>query len=80
MTHGGLGGVYEAIFSKVPMICFPVFAEQEFNADIMVHKGFGVKVELTTATEQQISDAINEIVNNHARYVILIRYLTNIIF
>lgn len=56
--------MYEAIYSKVPMICFPVFAEQEFNADLMVHKGYGIKLELTTLTEPQITEAIGKILND----------------
>jgi len=64
MTHGGLGGVYEAVFSKVPMICFPVFAEQEFNADLMVHKGYGLKLELTTLEAEGLTKAINTILKD----------------
>ncbi|ODM72120.1 UDP-glucuronosyltransferase 1-5, partial [Orchesella cincta] len=58
ITHGGLGGIYESILSKVPMICFPVFAEQDFNADIMVEKGYGIKLELITLKEEELTDAI----------------------
>jgi len=64
MTHGGLGGFYEAVFSKVPMICFPIFAEQEFNADLIVNKGYGLKMELTTLNEEELTQNINTILKD----------------
>lgn len=46
------------------MICFPIFAEQEFNADLMVQKGFAIKMELLTLTEEELTDGISKIIYN----------------
>ncbi|CAL8137630.1 unnamed protein product [Orchesella dallaii] len=64
ITHGGLGSVYESILSKVPMICFPIFAEQEYNANSMVEKGYAIKLEIITLKENELIDAITQILTN----------------
>ncbi|CAL8137624.1 unnamed protein product [Orchesella dallaii] len=64
ITHGGLGGIYESILSKVPMICFPIFAEQEYNANAMVQKGYGIKLELIGLKEDELTDAVSKILND----------------
>lgn len=64
VTHAGLGGIYEATYNKVPMICFPVFAEQEYNSDIIVQKGNGIKLEVTTLKESEIVDAVTKILTD----------------
>ncbi|ODM87568.1 UDP-glucuronosyltransferase 1-9 [Orchesella cincta] len=64
ITHGGVGGIYESILSKVPMICFPIFAEQEFNANTMVEKGYGIKLELISLKEEEVTDAVAKILSD----------------
>ncbi|ODM94360.1 UDP-glucuronosyltransferase 1-2 [Orchesella cincta] len=58
ITHSGIGGVNEAIFSSVPMICFPLFAEQDYNADLVELKGFGIKMEITNLIVEDLENAI----------------------
>lgn len=56
--------MYEAIFSQVPMICFPIFAEQEYNANLMELKGYGIKMELTEINEPELTANIKKIIGD----------------
>ncbi|CAL8144005.1 unnamed protein product [Orchesella dallaii] len=58
ITHSGLGGVTEAIFSSVPLICFPIFAEQDYNANLVEQKEFGIKMEIVDLNENELENAI----------------------
>ncbi|CAL8137626.1 unnamed protein product [Orchesella dallaii] len=66
ITHGGLGSIYESVLSKVPMICFPILAEQEHNAISMMEKGFGIKLELVTLKEEELTDALSQVLTNES--------------
>ncbi|CAL8143999.1 unnamed protein product [Orchesella dallaii] len=65
MTHSGIGGVNEAIFSSVPLICFPIFAEQDFNAQLVEQKGIGIKLEITDLKEEDLKNAILRILGDN---------------
>ncbi|CAL8144007.1 unnamed protein product [Orchesella dallaii] len=65
ITHSGLGGVNEAIFSSVPLICFPVFAEQDYNANLVEQKEFGIKMEIVDLTENELENAILKILGDN---------------
>ena len=41
IAHCGAGGVYEALYHAVPILCFPLFAEQEHNAVVVVQHNSG---------------------------------------
>lgn len=44
MTHCGWGSITEALTTKTPLIGVPIFAEQTFNANLVVKKKIGVKL------------------------------------
>lgn len=58
ITHAGLGSINEAIYYGVPMILFPLFAEQDFNANFMEPRGVGIKLEILTLKSEQLQQAI----------------------
>ncbi|CAG7727564.1 unnamed protein product [Allacma fusca] len=58
ITHGGLLGIHEAICSGVPLIVAPVFAEQEYNGNRIHSRRRGIKIELTTLTQEELDNAI----------------------
>ena len=71
ITHGGINSVYEAIDREVPMIVFPLAYDQPGNAKMMVNKGIARELDLNTFTEDDLINAINEMMTNE-------EYLENI--
>jgi len=61
ITHGGLLGIQEAVFHAVPMIAFPLFAEQDYNAQRLESTGRGLKLEIGSFTSLDLQDAIRKI-------------------
>ncbi|CAL8107600.1 unnamed protein product [Orchesella dallaii] len=61
ITHGGLLSMHESIFHQVPMIVFPVFAEQDYNGERLQRTGRGLTLEITSFTQEQLEDAINKL-------------------
>ncbi len=66
VTHSGIGGIMEAIYSSDPLICFPLFSEQDYNAQLAQKRGFGIKMEITTLTEEDMGDAIRKITTDNS--------------
>ena len=64
ITHCGNGGLSEAIYHGVPMVGFPVFADQPHNAVHMVRRGFGVSLDVKHFTTSELVSAINEVLSN----------------
>jgi len=64
ITHSGIGGVNEAIYSSVPLICFPMIAEQDYNAQLVELKGVGIKMEITNFSEDEMENAITKILGD----------------
>jgi MGT family glycosyltransferase len=61
ITHGGLGGVKEAIFFGVPMIVFPCRWDQPHNAARVVYHGIGVRGNINDASVEQIHSLIDAV-------------------
>ncbi len=64
ITHAGLLGIQEAIYNSVPLISFPIFAEQDYNAERIHRKEYGIRLELVTVTQPQIEDAVQRILTD----------------
>lgn len=64
ITHGGMLGTTEGFYHGVPMIGIPIFGDQPVNVARNVQKGFAVALDKTNLTEQSISWAIEEVLNN----------------
>ncbi|ESO82400.1 hypothetical protein LOTGIDRAFT_94166, partial [Lottia gigantea] len=64
ITHCGANGIREAIIGGVPMLGFPLFAEQPGNAFRLQSRGFGIKMDLYWDNEDDIVKSINEIIEN----------------
>jgi UDP:flavonoid glycosyltransferase YjiC (YdhE family) len=41
LTHGGNGSIYQALYGGVPVLCYPVIFEQEWNVRRIADLGFG---------------------------------------
>ena len=67
ITHCGNNGQYEALHHGVPMIGFPLFAEQKHNAFRMVEKGFGLAHDIYTVTTDDLVSSMDRILHeDHA--------------
>uniref|UniRef100_A0A915DLF0 UDP-glucuronosyltransferase n=1 Tax=Ditylenchus dipsaci TaxID=166011 RepID=A0A915DLF0_9BILA len=64
MTHCGLNSINEAALAAVPMIGMPLFADQLYNAAIMVNKGIGVHVPIESTNDPQVLiEALDKVLN-----------------
>ena len=61
ITHGGLGGVKEAIFFAVPMIVYPCRWDQPHNAARIVYHGLGVRGDIHNVSVHHIHSLIDAI-------------------
>ncbi|XP_071111018.1 UDP-glucuronosyltransferase 1-2-like [Haliotis cracherodii] len=64
ITHCGANGQNEAFLNGVPMIGFPIFAEQPYNAKKLGYFGFGIAMDLKTFTVDDLVSNINEVIQN----------------
>ena len=64
ITHCGSNGQQESILAGIPMIGFPVFAEQPHNAGRLVRKGFGLRLDLRGFSVEELVSAIEEVITN----------------
>lgn len=64
MGHGGINGMHEAVYFGIPMIVFPIVADQDFNGNTVVSKGYGIKLEITRFTQGDLQNALHELVTN----------------
>ena len=64
ITHCGLNSLNEALNSGVPIIGFPVFADQPLNAEKLVGKGFGLKLDLRSFRVEELISSIEEVITN----------------
>lgn len=64
VTHAGLGSMIEAIYNAVPLISFPIFAEQDYNANFLEPRGIGIKLEIIDLKSHHLQNAIVAITTN----------------
>lgn len=70
LTTGGRTGLFEAIYHGVPVICFPLYElEHSTNCDKIVHRGFGKVLDIVGSSEEDIYEAIMDVLSND-RYAI----------
>ena len=64
ITHCGINGLYESIYQGIPMVAFPLFGDHHYNAFQMQYKGFGIALDITKFTSEDLVKAINEVLGN----------------
>ncbi|KAJ8954689.1 hypothetical protein NQ318_011381 [Aromia moschata] len=64
ITHSGLLSTIETVYFGVPILAFPVFGDQKLNAAFAVGNGIGLSLSIFQLTEEKLSDALREIINN----------------
>ena len=64
ITHCGSNGQQESVLAGVPMVAFPVFADQLQSAGRIVRKGFGLRLDLKGFSVDELVSAIEEVLTN----------------
>ncbi len=64
ITHCGANGQFEALYHGVPMIGFPLFAEQFYNAKRMEYKNYGIPLNSKQFTSEELVSTINEVITD----------------
>ncbi|XP_077978887.1 UDP-glucuronosyltransferase 2C1-like [Glandiceps talaboti] len=62
--HGGLNGVYEAIYHGVPIVGMPLYNDQLDNIPWLTEKGMAVTLDVKTLTEDILYDAVLKVVTD----------------
>ncbi|CAG2104069.1 unnamed protein product [Medioppia subpectinata] len=64
ITHGGNNSVTETFSFGKPMIIMPLFADQYDNAQRVMEKGFGIRLNPHTVSEQELLNSIEKLLND----------------
>lgn len=64
ISHGGLGSVVESMYHGVPIVGMALFGDQMANIQTVVRDGWAVSVDPNILTEESITDAIQEVLQN----------------
>ncbi|XP_034364867.1 UDP-glucuronosyltransferase 2B1-like isoform X2 [Arvicanthis niloticus] len=64
IAHGGINGVYEAIYHGIPIVGIPLFADQPDNINHMVAKGAAVRVDFNTLSATDLLTALKTVIND----------------
>ena len=68
VLHGGLGGIQEALLSKVPIICLPQMFDQWDNAVRIEFHHLGMMINPHSLTRDKMVNAINSILQHYSAY------------
>ncbi len=71
ITHCGFNGLFEALYHGVPLLGIPIFNDQPYNAQKILHLGFGRVLDLMTLNSDTLTKTIHDVINNET-------YLQNI--
>jgi len=63
VSHVGHNSLYEAAYHGVPVVAFPLFADQFYNAKKAVHFGFGLNVDHRSTNAQQLLETIELVIS-----------------
>uniref|UniRef100_F1L2P5 UDP-glucuronosyltransferase n=1 Tax=Ascaris suum TaxID=6253 RepID=F1L2P5_ASCSU len=64
VTHAGLNSLIEAFFSATPLVCIPLFADQEYNTVMALRKNVAVYIDRNAITTDVVVDALNKVLSD----------------
>ena len=59
ITHGGVNSLIESVYHAKPVIVFPISNDQPNNAANAASKGYGIKMDLSSFTSDELAENIN---------------------
>lgn len=62
VSHGGFNSVMEAVSHATPLILFPIAVDQHFQATMAEKKGFGIKMEISDWTADELLHNVRALV------------------
>nr|XP_006819886.1 PREDICTED: 2-hydroxyacylsphingosine 1-beta-galactosyltransferase-like [Saccoglossus kowalevskii] len=63
VTHGGMNGVYEAIYHAVPIVGFPLYGDHYDTFNRVSSKGMAVILNIGTLTPDELYNAVIKVIN-----------------
>ena len=63
VSHIGQNSLYESAYHGVPVVAFPLFVDQFFNARKVEHFGLGVSVDHSNFDTEQLVEKIEHVIN-----------------
>uniref|UniRef100_A0A1W7R8B9 UDP-glucuronosyltransferase n=1 Tax=Aedes albopictus TaxID=7160 RepID=A0A1W7R8B9_AEDAL len=64
ITHSGLLSTQEAVYNGVPIIGFPVFADQHQNINYCIEQGVGKRLSIKDVKSSELVNAIREVMTD----------------
>lgn len=64
ISHGGIGGIYEALDAGVPILGFPIIGDQPRNIGHLVDTQMAISMDITTVTKDTFLKNVFELLNN----------------
>ncbi|CAM03913.1 N-glycosyltransferase [Saccharopolyspora erythraea NRRL 2338] len=64
LSHGGFGGVHEAVQAGTPMVNLPLFADQPDNARRVTELGLGLHLDPAAATPEALAEAAGRVLTD----------------
>ncbi|XP_077983341.1 UDP-glucuronosyltransferase 2B15-like [Glandiceps talaboti] len=64
VAHGGMNGIYEAMFHGVPMVGMPLYGDHYDNFARLTTKGMAVSVNIGTCTSDELYEAIMMVIED----------------
>ena len=64
ITHGGLMGLTEAVYSEVPVVGIPLYGDQPANLAAVEAAGIGLKLSFHNITTQSVDYVVNTVLND----------------
>lgn len=64
ISHCGLAGIYEAIYTGTPIVAYPFFCDQRSNAALLVDLQVAVKQDITEMNKENLLNALDQVVND----------------
>ncbi|XP_077999743.1 UDP-glucuronosyltransferase 2C1-like [Glandiceps talaboti] len=64
VCHGGINGLYEALYHGIPIVGVPLFYDQHNNVQTMTDKGMGVTLDVKTFSSENLYEAVSMVITD----------------
>ncbi|XP_065218096.1 UDP-glucosyltransferase 2-like [Planococcus citri] len=68
ISHCGLGGTNEALYTATPMVACPLFCDQPDHAELLENLGVAVHLDFCDITKEKVLKALDQITNDTRYY------------